>query len=99
MQRLRRDVDNAPAFRIAPRHLRVLHAQEDEDEERHQDEERGALPEVPVEDPGHVVDGRADVGEDDGPAQEHAQVPAPDLDPARRARLEFGHSQSTAPRM
>ena len=99
MQRLRRDVDDAPSFWIAPRHLRVFDAEEDEHEQGHQHEERGALPEVPVEDPGHVVDGRADVGEDDGPAQEHAQVPAPDLDPARRARLEFGHSQSTAPRM
>jgi len=74
MQRLRRNVDHAATLRIPPCHLGVLDAQEDEDEQRHQHEDGRARAELAVKDAGYVIDGSADVGEYDGPAQERAEV-------------------------
>src|SRR5205823_4666083 len=91
MQRLGRDVDHASSLGVAPRYLRVLDAQKDEDEERHQDEDRRARTEVPIEDAGHVIDGCADVGEHDRPAQKRTEIAAAELDPPAGSSLALAH--------
>ena len=68
----RRDGDHAAAPGVADGDLGVLDAEEDEDDQRHRDEESCVDADLAVEDSRRVVDGRPDVGEDDGPAEKRA---------------------------
>src|SRR5579864_2279986 len=70
----------------------VLQTEQDEHDHGHEHEDRRPCGEAAVEDAGRVVDGRADVGEDDRPAQERTQAPAAHLD-APPAHVVLGHSR------
>src|SRR5207244_749183 len=70
------------AFWIAPRDLGVLQGQQHEHDERHEHEDRGPLVVTARgQDAWHVIDGRADVGEHDRPAQQRPKAPAADVAP------------------
>jgi len=95
MERPRGDRDHAAALRIPGGDLRVLHGQQDEDDQRHGDEEGGMHADLAVEDPRRVVNRRADVGEDHAPAEERPQRAT--VEPSRQiaAGGRLGHRETS----
>ena len=67
------DGHHAATFRVADGDLRVLHRQQNENDQGERNEERRVNPGGAEQDARRVVDGRADVGENHGPAQEWPQ--------------------------
>ena len=84
---------HAAAFGVAPRDLGVFQGEQDEGDKGHEDEDRRPfVVAAGREDARHVIDRRADIGEDDGPAKQRAQACAVELDapPDGGGRMQGG---------
>ena len=69
-----RDRDHTAALRKPVGNLDILECQQHKDEHGSQHEKTSEWPNRPIENAGDIIDRRADIGEDDRPAQHCAEL-------------------------